>query len=80
MGEPNKRPSCIELIVTDQPNIALYSGTRAFLDTHCHHHIIYGKVNFKTPPSPSSERKIWHYHRDNTDGVQRSMANFLWLE
>ena len=27
--EPGKKPSCIDLIVTDQPNIILDSGTRA---------------------------------------------------
>ena len=26
--EPNKKPSCIDLIVTDQPNLVLDSGTR----------------------------------------------------
>ena len=30
--EPGKKPSCIDLIVTDQPNIILDSGTRASLD------------------------------------------------
>ena len=30
--EPGKNPSCIDLIVTDQPNIILDSGTRSSLD------------------------------------------------
>ena len=30
--EPNKNPSCIDLILTDQPNIVLDFGTRASLD------------------------------------------------
>ena len=29
---PNKRPTCIDLIATDQPNLVLDSGTRASLD------------------------------------------------
>ena len=78
--KPGKRPSCIDLIVTDQPNIILDSGTRASLDSHCHHQIIYGKVNFKIPPPPPSERKIWHYHRANLLAIQRSMTNFPWSE
>ena len=48
--EPNKNPSCIDLLVTDQPNIILDSGTRASLDSYCHHQIIHCKVNFKIPP------------------------------
>ena len=45
--EPNKKPSCIDLIITDQPNLILDSGTRASLDPLCHHQILYGKVNFR---------------------------------
>ena len=30
--EPNKNPSCIDLIITDQPNLILSCGTRASLD------------------------------------------------
>ena len=45
--EPGKNPSCIDLILTDQPNLVLDSGTRASLDTNCHHQIIYCKVNFR---------------------------------
>ena len=35
--EPHKKPSCIDHIVTNQPNIILESGTRASLDSFCHH-------------------------------------------
>ena len=31
--EPNSKPSCIDLIITDQPNLILDSGTRASLDS-----------------------------------------------
>ena len=32
--EPQKNPSCIDLVVTDQPNIILDCGTRASLDSY----------------------------------------------
>ena len=60
--DPGKKPSCIDLIVTDQPNLILDSGTRAALDPFCHHQIIYCKVNFKIPPPKPYERKIWHFN------------------
>ena len=63
--EPNKNPSCIDLIITDQPNIVLDSGTRASLDSFCHHQITNCKVNFNIPPPPHFERDIWHYDRAN---------------
>ena len=31
--ETHKKPSCFDLVVTDQPNIILDSGTRVSLDT-----------------------------------------------
>ena len=31
--EPNKNPSCIDLVITDQPNLVLDSGTCASLDS-----------------------------------------------
>ena len=50
--EPNKRLSCIEVAITDQPNLVLDSGTRASLDSLCHHQITYCKENFN----------IYHHH------------------
>ena len=41
--EPHKNPSCIDLVVTDQPNIILDCGTRVSLDSYCHHQIIHCK-------------------------------------
>ena len=68
--EPNKNPACIDLIATDQPNIILDCGTRASLDTYCHHQIIYCKINFRIPPTPPFERRIWHFNRANTAAIK----------
>ena len=56
--ELNKNPTCSYLVITDQPNLILDSGTRASLDPYGHHQIIYCKVNFRIPPPSSLERKI----------------------
>ena len=77
MNPPGCHPSRIDL-VTDQPNLILDSGTRASLDPKCHHQIVHCGINFRIPPAPSSERKTWHYHRANTDAIQRSLKNFPW--
>ena len=47
--ESNKNPSCIDLALTDQPNLELNCGTRASLASFCHHEITYCKVNFNIP-------------------------------
>merc|ERR1712059_151976 len=77
---PNKNPSCIDLVITDQPNLILDSGTRSSLDPYCHHQIIYCKLNFRIPPPPPIDRKIWHFNRANSAAIKRSMVNFPWLE
>ena len=76
--EPNKNPSCIDLIITDQPNLILDSGTRPSPDPRCHHQIIYCKTNFNLPPPPPFEREVWYYKRADKDLLQRSMSNFPW--
>ena len=43
---PDKNPSCIELVVTDQPNIILDSGPCASLNSYCHYPIVHCKFNF----------------------------------
>ena len=78
--EPNKKPSCIDLVITDQSNLILDSGTRASLDPYCHHQIIYCKVNFRILPSPPLDRKIWHFNRANSAAIKSSMTNFPWLQ
>ena len=77
--EPNKNPSCIDLVITDHPNLILDSGTRASLDPYCHHKITYCKVNFRIPPPPI-DRKIWHFNRANLAGIKSGITNFPWLE
>ena len=78
--EPGKKPSCIDIIVTDQPNSVLDSGTRASLDPFCHHQIIYCKVNMRIPPPLPFDRKIWHFNRANSAAIKRCMTNFPWLQ
>ena len=78
--EPNKIPSCIDLIIIDEPNLVLGSDTRPSLDSCCHHQITYCKMNFSIPPPPSYEWKIWHYHRANIPLLKRSMSDFPWQQ
>ena len=76
--EPNKKPSCIDLIFTDQPNTVLNSGTKPSLDNYCHHQIIYCRTNFNIPPPPPFQRKIWKYERANVPLIKRAISDFPW--
>ena len=55
---PNKNPTCIDLIITDQPNLILDCGTRPSLDSYCHHQIIHCKINLRIPPPPLMRGKF----------------------
>ena len=76
--QPNKQPSCIDLVVTNQPNLILDCGTRPSPDPVCHHQIIYCKINFRIPPPPTIERKIWHYDKAQINMIRKSMKAFPW--
>ena len=72
------KPSCIALVVTDQPNIVLNSAVRPSPDPTVKHQIAFCKINFKVPPLPKYGRKIWHFNRANVDLVRRAMSQFPW--
>ena len=77
--EPNKRPSCIDLIFTTQPNLITDdSGIIASLCSSCHHQITYAKINFKVIYPPTYEREVWHFKRAQTNLIRRSINNFDW--
>ena len=57
------KPSCIDLIITDQPNLVLDCGVRPSLDPTVKHQMIFCKINYKIPPLPKFTRKLWHFNR-----------------
>ena len=66
--------------MTDQPNLILNSGTRPSLDPRCHHQIIHCKINFRVPPPPPCERRMWHYQRADINAIHRAIAHFPWVQ
>ena len=78
--EPNKNPSCIDLIFTDQPNTVLNSGTKPSLDNYCHHQLTFCRMNFSIPPPPPFQRKIWNYDRADARLIKMAVSNFPWRE
>ena len=45
----NENRSCIDLIITDQPNFLVDYGVHPSLYKTCHHEITYGKINLSVP-------------------------------
>ena len=69
----NCRPSCIDLIITDQPNLVLDCGVRPSLDTLCKHQITFCRTNFSMPPPPSYKRKVWQYNEAESVLITRAI-------
>ena len=42
------KPSCIDLIICDQPNLVIESGVRPSLDQACKHQITFCRLSIKT--------------------------------
>ena len=45
--------SCIDLLFTDQPNLAVNSGVHASLHSNCHRQIVHTSFNFLAPTIPA---------------------------
>ena len=55
----NESRSCIDLIITDQPNFLVDYGAHPSLYKMCHHEITYGKINLSILPPLSIKEKFW---------------------
>ena len=64
--------SCIDLIITDQPNLFVDFGV------HCQHQIIHGKLNISVPTPPQYKRKIWYYAKAQKDKMKSALENIDW--
>ena len=71
-------PSCIDLILSNQPNIVLESGVRPSLDPTCKHQITFCKINFKIPPAPAYIRRVWHFNKANYTLISKAISQFPW--
>ena len=50
--------TCLDLILTDQPNLFVHSGVIQSPDPNCKHQIINGKINFSIPCPPPYKLKL----------------------
>ena len=65
--------SCIDLIITSQPNLEMESGIHSLLhpnNPNCPHQINLWILSY--------ECEIWHYEKANFDNIRRSIDEFLW--
>ena len=72
--------SCIDLILTDQPNLIIESGVHQSLHEHCHHKIVHGKLSVSYIALPSYTQKIWYYDKADFVAIMKSIEMFKWHE
>ena len=68
----NCNPTCIDLIVCDQPNLVVDCGVRPSLDETCKHQITYCSFATKIPKISPSERLVWLYDKANPVKIQEN--------
>ena len=72
--------SCIDLILTDQPNLVIESGVHQSLHEQCHHQIVYGKLSVSNITTPPYTRKAWYYDKADFVAIRKSIEMFDWQE
>ena len=72
--------SCIDLIITDQPNLFVDSGVHSSLYAKSHHQIVFGVVNLSVPRPPPYKRTVWEYDKANIDMINHDLSSINWYE
>ena len=70
--------SCIDLIFTDQPNLAVDCGVHPSLHPNCHHQIIYCKFNLMIEYPPPCERLVWDCNHANQNAIDKALDQVNW--
>ena len=74
----NDSMTCIDLIITDQPNLFVNSGVHPSLDEHCQHQIIFGKLNISVPSPPPYKRLVWDYGKADAQAIRNQIHDIDW--
>ena len=70
--------SCIDLIITDQPNLFVESGNNPALEWQCQHHLVYGKLNLSMLAPPPYSRTIWDYTKADIQSIHTVSSKIDW--
>ena len=68
-------PSCIDLILTDQPTLIADSGVQPSLHCNCHHQITHFKININIKYPPPYERLVWDCNKANVESIKNSFES-----
>ena len=74
----NDSKSCIDLVITDHPNLINECSMLPSLHTNCHHSMNHVVLNIHNPPPPPYKRRMWHYDRAQNECIKNSITQFDW--
>ena len=74
----NESRSCIDLVISDQPNIINNCSIYPSLSKRCHHQINHVELNIGIPAIPPYTRKLWHFDRANIVSIRKSLNSVRW--
>ena len=70
--------SCIDLIFTDRPNLAVNSGVHASLHPNCHHQVVHTSFNLNISYPPPYQRLIWDYKKADPVKIRKALDLINW--
>ena len=73
-----KSTSCIDLILTDQPNLSVNSGVHASLHLNCHHQIVCSRYNLNINHPPPYQQLIWDYKKADAKIIRKALDSVDW--
>ena len=76
--EPNKKPSCIDLIFSSQTGLVTDSGTLTSLSSQCHHNIVFAKIALHVQLPKPYKRKMWDYKSTDMIGIRKALCSINW--
>ena len=62
--------SCIDLIFVTSPDLI---RVELSIFGKCHHNLIHGIIDFKTPLLPPYSREVWDYKNANLNHIQSAV-------
>ena len=72
--------TCIDLVITDQPNLVNECFVVPSLHNRCHHFLNHAEINIINTPTPAYYRRIWHYNRANEEAIRAALFSFNWQD
>ena len=70
--------SCIDLIFTDRPNLAVTSGVHASLHPNCHHQVVHTSFNLNISYPPPYQRLMWDYKKADSVKIRKAFDLINW--